>query len=123
MMPPTPVPHQHRVQRWIVRRGPLIAAIVITVSVAAKTLSLIFAILGFPLTRTDFLGVLETVDQVSWPLAIFMLLISWMLVFLGVPLWQTYLAYEHRRRLSEEEDPQAGHLSQRARTKRSQSRR
>lgn len=92
-----PIPSQYRVQRWIVRRGPLIAAAVITAGVAVKTLSLIFAVLGLPLAWTDSLGALETVDQVPWPVAILMLLAAWMIVFLGVPLWQKYLAYETRR--------------------------
>ncbi len=122
-MPPTPTRPQYRVQRWIVRRGPLIAAIVITAGAAAKTLSLIFAVLGLPLTRTEFLGVLETVDQVPWPLAIFMLLASWMVVFLGVPLWQKYLSYEHRWQLQDDDDPEhdrsANYSSKGARTKRS----
>jgi len=122
-MPPTPTPPQYRVQRWIVRRGPLIAVVVITAGVAVKTLSLIFAILGLPLTHAELLGVLATVDQVPWPVAILMLLASWMTVFLGVPLWQKYLSYEDRWRQwdqDETEDERSGAGSSKgARTKRS----
>jgi hypothetical protein len=121
-MAPTPIPSQYRVQRWVVRRGPLIAAIVITGGVAAKTLSLISAILGLPLTQAELLGVLATVDQVPWPVAIFLLLASWMAVFLGVPLWQKYLSYEYRWRQwdedTTEESRPAVHSSKGARTKR-----
>ncbi len=105
-MPPTPTPPQYRVQRWLVRRGPLVAAVVITVGVAAKTLSLISALLGLPLSQAELLGVLATVDQVPWPVAIFLLLASWMAVFLGVPLWQKYLSYEDRWRQWEEGEPE-----------------
>jgi len=106
MTPPTPTPPQDRVQRWVVRRGPFIAALVITAGVAAKTLSLIFAIFSLPLSRTDFLGVLDKVDQVPWPVAILLLLAAWMTVFLGVPLWRKYLAYEARWTRDGEDDPQ-----------------
>ncbi len=123
MTPPKQFPSQYRVQRWIVRRGPLIAAVVITAGVAAKTLSLIFAILGLPLTQTELLGVLATVDQVPWPVAIFLLLASWMAVFLGVPLWQKYLSYEDRWRQWDEDVPEdersTAQSSKGARTKRS----
>ena len=98
MLPPMSVPSQYRAQRWIVRRGPLIAALVITAGVAAKFLSLISGALDLPLALTDFARVLEAVDQVSWPLAILLLLASWMTVFLGVPIWKKYLAYEARLR-------------------------
>jgi len=122
MTPPTQIPSQYRVQRWIVRRGPLIAAVAITAGVAAKTLSLIFAILGLPLTQAELLGVLATVDQVPWPVAIFLLLASWMIVFLGVPLWQTYLSYEDRWRQWDDdvtdEDRPAARSSRGARRKR-----
>ncbi|RIA55221.1 hypothetical protein [Dichotomicrobium thermohalophilum] len=124
MISPTPTPPQYRIQRWLVRRGPLIAAVVITAGVAAKTLSLIFAILGLPLTQAELVGVLATVDQVPWPVAIFLLLASWMTVFLGVPLWLKYLSYEYRWRrwdAGEPEDERRGADSSRgARTKRSQ---
>ncbi len=122
MTPPTPMSPNYRAQRWIVRRGPLIAAVTITAGVAAKILSLIFAILGLPLTHVEFLGVLETVDQVPWPLAIFVLLAAWMAVFLGVPLWQKYLAFEHRWRQWDEDTTEdnrpAKHSSKGARTRR-----
>jgi len=122
-MPPTPTPPQYRVQRWLVRRGPLVAAVAITAGVAAKTLSLIFAILGLPLTQAELLGVLATVDQVPWPVAIFLLLASWMAVFLGVPLWQKYLSYEDRWRRWDEGEPEdersGAESSKGARTKRS----
>ena len=122
MLPPMSVPSQYRAQRWIVRRGPLIAALVITAGVAAKFLSLISGALDLPLALTDFARVLEAVDQVSWPLAILLLLASWMTVFLGVPIWKKYLAYE-RRWLPWDEDTRdtgcpAAPSSKRARTRR-----
>lgn len=117
-----PTPSQYRVLRWLIRRGPLVAAVVITAGVAAKSFSLIFAILGLPLTQAEVLGVLATVDQVPWPVAIFLLLASWMTVFLGAPLWQKYLSYEDRWRrwdAGEPEDERSGAESSKgARTKR-----
>jgi len=118
-----PTPSQYRVLRWLIRRGPLVAAVVITAGVAAKTLSLVFAVLGLPLTRVELLGVLETVELVPWPVAIFLLLASWMTVFLGVPLWQKYLSYEDRWRQWDEREPEdersGADSSKGARTKRS----
>jgi len=99
-----PMPSQYSAQRWIVRRGPLIAAIGITAVVAAKVLSLISGVLDLRLAFTDFVGVLEAADHVSWPLAILLLLASWMTVFLGVPIWKKYLAYEARWRREEEDE-------------------
>jgi len=104
-----PMPSQYSAQRWIVRRGPLIAAIGITAVVAAKVLSLISGVLDLRLALTDFVGVLETADHVSWPLAILLLLASWMTVFLGVPIWKKYLAYEARWRREGEDEPEDDH--------------
>lgn len=121
MRPPTQSASRYRVQRWIVRRGPLVAAVAVTAGVAAKTLLLIFTVLGLSLTPSGSLAAQETMDQVPWPLAIFMLLVSWMVVFLGVPLWQMYLAHEHRWRQwgedTTEDDRPAAHAKG-ARTKR-----
>lgn len=104
-MPPTQIPNQYRAQRWIVRRGPLVAAFVITAGVTVKMILLIASLIGWQFARTDFWVALETVDHIPWPVAILMLFAAWMIVFLGVPLWQKYLACEERWTHDGEDDP------------------
>jgi len=93
MVPAAPNGNQSRLPRWIVRHGPLFAGVVTTGIVAAKIVLLMIDMFGLSVIPTEVWGLSEKLDQISWPVAIFMLLAAWMIFFLGVPLWQKYRAY------------------------------
>jgi len=108
MVPAAPNGNQSRLQRGIVRHGPLTAGVATTGIVVAKILLLMLDIFGLDVPHNDIAGLSEKLDQISWPIAIFMLLASWMTFFLGVPLWQGYLAFMDRRSVKSEEETGEG---------------